>query len=127
MPCVMSIPLTENDTSALAANVAPEDLHRGDYVAILSEIIELPTFFWHDSLPYGREELVRLRRMPTRDRLPMKVKAVCLPFVFVKLPSGQFETIDVRLASLVRLEKRYAKTVWKKLQAPRPTPNPLCL
>ena len=119
--------LEETEASSLAANVAPEDLHRGDYIAILSEIVELPTFFWCDSSAYERDELVRLRRLPTRDRVPMKIKAICLPFIFVKLPHGQFQTIDVRLASLVRLDKAYGKTVWKKLQAPKSTPGLLCL
>jgi hypothetical protein len=113
----MTIPLQDNETSSLAALVAPEDLCRGDFVAILSEIVELPSFLWSDSFTSGPEELVRVRRLPTEDRTPLKVKAVCLPFVFVKLPSGRFETIDIRLASLVRLEKAYAKRVWKAHKA----------
>jgi hypothetical protein len=100
--------------------VAPEDLRRGDFIAVLSEIVELPSFLWTETLPSARDKLVRLRRLPTEDRAPLKVKAICLPFIFVKLPSSQFQTIDVRLASLVRLEKDYAKTVWKLLR-PQPT------
>lgn len=109
----MDIFLQHDEASSVAAVVAPEDLRRGDYVAVLSEIVELPTFLWNDSLPCAQNELVRLRRLPTDDRVPMKIKAICLPFVFLKLPSGEFQTIDVRLSSLVRLEKRYAKKVWK--------------
>jgi hypothetical protein len=98
--------------------VAPEDLRRGDFIAVLSEIMELPSFLWTETIPGGRSELVRVRRLPTEDRAPLKVKAICLPFIFVKLPSGQFQTIDVRLTSLVRLKKGYAKTVWKTLGTP---------
>ena len=109
----MKTRLPELESSTIAATVAPEDLRRGDFIAVLSEIVELPSFLWTESLLGGRSELVRLRRLPTEDRVPLKIKAICLPFVFVKLPSGGFQTIDVRLASLVRLENGYAKTVWK--------------
>lgn len=118
----MKTPLQEKDCSSMAAMVAPEDLRRGDFIAVLSEIIELPSYFWTETMPAGRSELVRIRRLPTEDRAPLKVKAICLPFVFVKLPSGQFQTIDVRLASLARLEKGYARAVWKSLKPPPPSP-----
>jgi hypothetical protein len=116
----MKSKLQDREGNSLAAQVAPEDLRRGDYVAVLSEIVELPSFLWNDALPGGQDELVRLRRLPTGDRAPLKVEAICLPFVFVKQPCGQFQTIDARLASLVRLEKDYARTVWKSLRK-RPT------
>lgn len=112
----MTPQLQEKHASLLAARVAPEDLRRGDFVAVLSEIIELPSFLWSETLPRGQDELVRLRRLPTDDRAPLKVEAICLPFIFVKLPCGTHETIDVRLASLARLEKDYARTVWKALR-----------
>ncbi len=105
----------DTDVATTAATVAPEDLRRGDYIAVLSEIVEVPSFFWSDSLSAARSELVRLRRLPTEDRVPLKVKAICLPFLFVKPPVGPHQTLDVRLVSLVRLEKRYAKHVWKAL------------
>ena len=118
--CFMKTRLQASESSSIAALIAPEDLRRGDFVAVLSEVIELPTFLWNDALPSGRGELVRLRRLPTEDRAPLKIKAICLPFVFVKSPSGQHQTLDVRLATLVRLEKDYAKTVWKTVKpAPR--------
>ncbi len=112
----MKIRQLESESSSIAALVAPEDLRCGDFVAVLSEIVELPTFLWSETLSGEREELVRVRRLPTDDRAPLKVKAICLPFVFVKLPSGRFQTLDVRLAKLVRLERSYAKAVWKALR-----------
>ncbi len=114
----MKIRLLDGECSSIAASIAPEDLRRGDFVAVLSEVVELPSFLWTDTLSSCRDELVRVRRLPTEGRAPLKVKAICLPFVFVKSPSGQFRTIDVRLARLVRLEKSYAKTVWKILKLP---------
>jgi len=102
---------------ALAASVAPEDLECGDFVAILSEISEFPSFFWFDTSPDDRDKLVRLRFIPKGSGRPLKIKAICLPFVAVKPPVGQCETIDVRQTQLARLDERYAKHVRKKLRA----------
>ena len=122
----MDTRLQDIEATAVAAIVAPEDLRRGDFVAVLSEVVELPSFLWCETLATDRSELVRLRRLPTDDRAPLKVKAICLPFIFVKLPKGQFRTIDVRLTSLVRLERNYAKTVWKTLMLPAPKRRSAC-
>jgi hypothetical protein len=117
----MKTKLRNRENSTLAARVAPDDLRPGDFVGILSETVELPSFLWCDTLPCARSELVRISYLPIEGRVPLKIKALCLPFVFVQLPRGQFQTLDVRLTSLVRLHRSYAKTVWKALQAqPRP-------
>lgn len=112
--------LSEDASSAVAASVAPEDLRRGDFIAVLSEVIELPSFLWTETLTGTRDEVIRLSRLPTGSRAPLKIKAICLPFVFVKSPCGDYQTIDIRLARLVRLDKQYAKTVWKRMRAKRP-------
>ncbi len=112
----MKIQVPENHCCSIAASVAPEDVRRGDFVAVLSEIVELPNFLFGETLPCARGELVRIRRLPTEDRVPLKVKAICLPFVFVAFPTDRHETLDVRLASLVRLDREYAKIVWKALK-----------
>ena len=105
---------TENTT--VAASVAPEDLKIGDFVAVLNEVIEYPSFFWFDLDATNRDELVRIRYIPSGSGMPLKVKAICLPFVFVKPPIGQSETVDIRKVQLVRLNERYGKTVWKDLR-----------
>lgn len=118
-------PATENPTSAdassaVAASVAPEDLRQGDYVAVLSEVIELPSFLWTETLASKHDEVIRVCRLPTGARSPLKIKAICLPYVFVKSPAGDYQTIDIRLARLVRLDRAYAKTVWKRMRTKRP-------
>lgn len=108
----------------LSAMVAPEDLGCGDFVAVLHEIVELPSFYWRDSAPAERHEPVRMRVLPSASGTPLKIKAICLPFVFVKSPLGQGETIDIRRSQLVRLDPRYGQTVWKSLKKGRATPAP---
>lgn len=112
-------PMTAEFEPSLAASVAAEDLACGDYVAILSETYEFPSFFWCDSSLLAPDEPVRVRFIPCASGVPLKVKAICLPFVFVKSPKGEFETLDVRRQQLARLDKRYAETVYKNLRLKR--------
>ncbi len=104
------------DSTSIAASVAPEDLRCGDCVAVLNEVVEFPSFFWCDSVLSERDELVRVRCRPSGAGMPLKIKAICLPFLFVKLPLGQCEMIDIRQVQLVRLKDPYAKTVWKGIR-----------
>ena len=116
---IMKTDLSTTETTSIAALVAPEDLKCGDCVAVLNEIVEIPSYLWCDSVPHERGELVRVRCLPTDRGMPVKVKAICLPFVFVKSPFGPGETMDIRQVQLVRVKKHYAKTVWRNIRKQR--------
>ena len=106
---------------SLAASVAPEDLQRGDYVAVASVIHEFPSFFWCcDAEGVSPDEVVRIQTLPPDAGSPLRIKAVCLPFVFVKSPHGEVQSMDVRQIRFVRLRRRYAKTAWKALRNQKP-------
>ncbi len=107
-----------------AATVAGEDLACGDYVAQLHETVDLPSYLWDScSASLSPHELVRLRLIPANAGLPLKVFAVCLPFVYVKTPARELATIDTRRTQLVRLDRKCAKAVWRRLRprASQPT------
>ena len=108
-------PMTRSGTCRrLAKALAPEDVRAGDFVSVLDEICELPSFFWHESGSLApRDELVRIRCTPTSEAVPLKVKGVCLPYVLVKLPCGSKRTLDVRKSRLARLDRHYARAAWK--------------
>jgi hypothetical protein len=106
--------------SFVARSLASEDLRCGDFVAILHEIVEWPSFFWScDSHVLPPDEPVRMVARSSEGGTPLKVKAICLPFVFVKKPCGQHRTLDVRQHRLVRLTAEYAQPVWKTLSKGR--------
>jgi hypothetical protein len=109
--------LSDASPSELASYVAPEDLECGDYVAILSVLHEYPSFFWCcDVALSAREEPVRIQRMDVDDGTPLKIKAICLPFVFAKDAAGKHRTLDIRLCRLARLSPDYGRKVWKALR-----------
>lgn len=105
--------------TTVAARVAGEDIKLGDYVTVLNEIVELPSFLWSCSggtLP--ADEPVRLRYMPSDAGQPYKVVSVCLPFVYTERPRGGTTTFDTRQSQLVRLDAKSGRTIWKRLRKP---------
>ena len=106
-----------NCDSQLAKSLAAEDIHCGDIVAVLDMVYEFPSFLWN-SEPHllAPEEPVCVRLRADHTGKPLKVKAICLPYVLVKAPSGRYSTIDMRRCRVVRLSKGYAATAWKQLR-----------
>jgi hypothetical protein len=100
----------------VSRSLAAEDLRCGDFVSILYEVVEFPSFWWScDPQLMPPSEPVRLQCHSSDGGTPLKVKAICLPFVFVKKPCGQHRTLDVRQHRLVRLSPDYARPVWKAM------------
>jgi hypothetical protein len=111
--------------NTLAASVAGEDLCVGDDVAILNEIHEFPSFFWSGcETSVAPHEPVRIQSMARDAGTPLRVQAVCLPFVFLKTPIGKPRTVDIRRVQLVRLDASYARLVRKELRRKRPRRTP---
>jgi hypothetical protein len=93
----------------------------GDFVAVLDELYEIPSYCWRDDVVLRpRDELVRIWVMPTKENPPLKVKAVCLPFVLVKRPLGECHVLDVRRLRLARLDQSYGRAVWKAYRKHKP-------
>ena len=102
--------------TTVAARIAGEDIAKGDYVSILSEIIELPSYLWDCSgIAQPIDELVRLRYLPRAAGEPHKVVAVCLPFVYAKRPKGNLIAFDTRQQQLVRLDRDNGRSLWKQM------------
>ncbi|MEO2048596.1 MAG: hypothetical protein ABGX16_18735 [Pirellulales bacterium] len=98
----------------LASTVAPEDLQLGDFVTLLNIICELPSYLWcADATTLPIDEPVRIRLIPAGAGKPLKVQAICLPFVLVKKPSGKQRTLDLRQCRLARLDRSFATATWK--------------
>ncbi len=106
----------KTERTSLAVRVAPEDLKIGDFVAVLNEIAEYPAIVWCDPGVDAADDLVRVQFCATDAGMPLKIKALCLPFVYVASPVGATQTLDLRRIQLVRLKKRYSKTIWKDLR-----------
>jgi hypothetical protein len=103
--------------TSLAATVAAEDLRAGQDVAVLNETFEFPSFLWNcDGSTTSRQDVVRIQCAARDSGTPLRIRAVCLPFVFVTDPNGARRVIDIRLAQLVRLDAAYSRLVRKQLR-----------
>jgi hypothetical protein len=108
---------TSHPQPRAAAIVAGEDLACGDYVALLNQTVDFPSFLWDAcGATLSPHELVRLKTIPANAGRPLRVLAICLPFVYAKTPSGKTATIDTRQTQLVRLDRQCAKVIWKELR-----------
>jgi len=125
--------MNEETENTLARAIAPEDIRVGDYLAILNVVHEevpvmVPSEGW-SAAPTSIEP-VRMLLLPCSESVPLKVQAVCLPFVLVKSPprpvfgpSGGttnapalLRTLDTRRYRLARLSADYGKRVYKMLK-----------
>ncbi|HWL09421.1 MAG TPA: hypothetical protein VNQ76_13520 [Planctomicrobium sp.] len=105
----------------MARILAPEEVRCGDFVSLLNEVIEIPSFFWcGDQVMSPPEEPIRwCRRVPDAG-VPYRVVSVCLPFVCLRGPGKSVKMIDMKQVQLARLSRSYGKRVWKLLQEQSP-------
>lgn len=128
--------MNEERENILAQAIAPEDIREGDYLAVLSEIDEfLPIGVLFECSAFNQPrslQPVRVQWLPCGESVPLKVEAVCLPFVLVKAPapvifsifggsgagapSTVLRTLDVRRYRLARLSEAYGKRAYKMLK-----------
>jgi hypothetical protein len=100
---------------SLASPLAPEDIRRGHYVAVLHVIEQyFPSCFDREGT-----DPVNVRWRPTFQARPLKVIDICLPFVTAQQADGAVVTLDVRRHELARLNDAYARRVVRRLHAQR--------
>lgn len=101
----------------LASRLAPEDIRPKDFVAVLNQIYELPSFLWScSSSLIANDEPVRICLRSRDPGKPFKIVAVCLPFVYTIDCAGKQIAFDVRQHQLVRLDSKIGRKVWKKMR-----------
>jgi hypothetical protein len=94
----------------LAKALAPEEIRAGDFVIVLHEIVEWPSWIWCDDATLGsREEVVRVCVTPRDAAAPLEVCSVCLPFVLVREPCRRERIVDIRRHRLARLDSAFAR------------------
>lgn len=127
--------MNDDRDNTLARAIAPEDIRVGDFVAVLNridEVFPIGAMFECSPLTSPRTlEMLRVQRVPTDECVPLKVEAVCLPWVLVKAPlpaaltiytwqerrhNTLLRTIDVRRCRLARLSDDYGRRVYKMLK-----------
>lgn len=102
--------------SLLAKELAPEEVRKGDFVQLLYDVHEfLP--FWALTDRYADVTLLRIQTLPCGEQTPLKVVAVCLPFIAVKTVERKHKTLDLRACRIARVSERYARLVFRHAKA----------
>jgi hypothetical protein len=103
--------------SMVAARIAGEDIEPGDFITVLNEFIELPSFLWCGSgFTLPPNEPVRTRRLPQDAGRPHKVFAVCLPYVYANDPDERLVVFDTSRQQLVRLGRGTGRRIWRRMR-----------
>ncbi|MEZ6063430.1 MAG: hypothetical protein R3C19_24040 [Planctomycetaceae bacterium] len=112
--------LTDALPVTAAKPTSAEDVRVGSYVTVLRSACELPSFFWGADVGAFPPELpIRYQHIPCNSGTPLKVKAVCVPFVLVRDPNGNHLTLDLRRSEVATLSDDYAKLTWQNLRRGR--------
>jgi hypothetical protein len=119
----------QNASETTARAIAPEDIKVGSYLAVLNIVGEYLPLSCADAAWNRSVELVRVLWLPwgpgpIGSGEPLKVKAVCLPFVLVRTIKGELRTLDVRRYRFAQLNDGYGRKVFKKLKTKSAAPKP---
>lgn len=102
--------------------VAPEDIRRGDYLAILRQVCEYVPLF-SEGKPEDGGLPRRILLLPKQGGMPLRVIEVCLPFLLVEQVDGTHTTLDARRSRFARLTEEYARLATKRIRADRKNPD----
>ncbi len=108
------MPTTTTKQISLARVIAPEDLAPGIFINILHDIDESVPFLTSCETPLTPPRVTTYVSIPQWATGPLRVLAVCLPFVLVEFDCGMKRQLDVRRASLVRVPEEYGRVAFGK-------------
>lgn len=94
-----------------ACAVAPEDLRRGDYLAVTHTTYQLVP--WPDNAWCSELKPLSIRLMPLDGTETFRVLAVCLPYVLTRVASGGHRTLDLRRHHIRRLDDSFGKQAFR--------------
>jgi len=107
--------------SNVATPLAPEDIRRDQYVAVLDELHQFLPLRCVDEPDLHPPKPLSARFLPFYVE-PLTVIDVCLPFVAVRCPEGCVTMLDVRRCRLGRLRGRFARRVLRQSRRRRGGP-----
>jgi hypothetical protein len=98
-----------------ARPLAPEDIRPGQFVALLNVTAEYLPWYYLEEPRFDTPRPMRLTWLPD-DVEPMRVSAVCLPYVLVRTVQRKHEVLDLRRHKLARVSSRFARAAFKSMK-----------
>ena len=97
-----------------------EHLHRGDWIAIVDEIVDDEP---EPQVPAGPFGFMMPSQVPTETRFmgtPAKVLAISAPFILIETIDGLVDTLDFRDYEITKLAPQYVKEWRRVLKSRKP-------
>jgi hypothetical protein len=105
--------MIENQSN-LCRRVPPEDLHPGMFIVVLSVMHEMLAPGSMDDPALRTPRMLRIACTSCADGEPVRVLAVCLPFVQAEDARGELRTLDIRQHQLGAVAEGYALEVFTR-------------
>lgn len=99
--------------NGVAREVAPEDIRRGDFIAVLHELDENVPFLTAGDQCTTPVHVVRVWLLP-RYPQAFRVLAVSLPFVLMEEHDNDKRLLDVRQVRIARLSPALGRTLFPR-------------
>ncbi|MEO0586946.1 MAG: hypothetical protein AAF078_04835 [Planctomycetota bacterium] len=106
---------TEMMKMTAVATAAPEDLRRGDVVVrtyATCQVLRSTDDAMGDRPAYVVE---RVRYVPCDAGEPLRVEAVCLPFIYAVRPDEGADAIDLRMQTIAKLPRKAGGRAFKAM------------
>lgn len=105
--------LEKDNKVRVARQVRPDDICVGSFVAVLCETYEWPEFScFGGAKEAGSDGVQRVTLVPNETKPPVRIEAVCVPFVFVVDAGGKRQVFDMRRIRLARVSNRFGRSVF---------------
>ena len=88
--------------------LAPEDIAPGLFIAVTAIVHEVVPPWLIGAVPGDPAPVFRIPCIGCADGDPLRVLAVCIPFVMAEDAKGNVQTLDTRQHTLARLDEMYA-------------------
>ncbi len=111
--------MSKNTNISVSRQLRPDDIRVGDYVAVLNVSYEWAGFSCMD--PTGNPgQVQRATLIPNKTSPPVRIEAVCVPFLFVVDVKGKRHMVDMRRVKLARVSRRFGNTVFSSMSRKSP-------
>ena len=110
--------LTDQVSTPAVRRLGPEDLQRGQYVTVMQRTGQsLNYHLFCESPEHPSVTVERYAYLPKQAGQPLKVLALCIPFVLVKTARGKCHMLDLRRVDLALLSDDFGRAAFKALKS----------
>ncbi len=99
---------------SVVRQVRADDVCVGDYVVVMHEsydFVSMSCFSDTDSM-----KVERVTVLPNQTKSPVRIEAVCVPFLMVKAVGGKRTMVDMRRVQLAQVSGRFGQAVFAAMQ-----------